>query len=278
GQVARGVVDVYPRRVEPTRLELRPARANALLGLALSTDEIARCLRALELGVEPAGERLAVTCPTYRSDLEREVDLIEEAARIHGLADVPATLPPLGRAPEGRSGLAERARDALAAAGLDEAQCFGFTSPARIAALRFSPTHIVARPLAVANPMREEQAVMRTSLVPNLLDALAHNLAFGIENVRLFEVGHVFLESGPRLPSEPLFAAGVLAGERSGWLKSAGPIDFYDAKAVAERLLAALHADATMVPARSEEGFLHPGVAASIVVGGPVGLRPTGGG
>src|SRR5262249_60924282 len=66
---------------------------------------------------------------------------------------------------------------------------------------------------------------------------------------------------------EPLFAAGVLAGERSGWLKSAGPIDFYDAKAIVERLLAVLHSDATMVAARSEEGFLHPGVAASIVVG-----------
>src|SRR5262249_52681634 len=136
-----------------------------------------------------------------------------------------------------------------------------------IAALRFPQTHIVARPLAVANPMREDQAVMRTSLVPNLLAVLAHNLAFGIENVRLFEVGHVFLESGQALPSEPLFAAGVLAGERSGWLKSAGPIDFYDAKAIVERLLAVLHSDATMVAARSEEGFLHPGVAASIVVG-----------
>src|SRR5262249_5724876 len=113
----------------------------------------------------------------------------------------------------------------------------------------------------------EEQAVMRTSLVPNLLAAVAHNLAFGIENVRLFEVGKVFLSSGRELPDEPLFAAGILAGERPGWLKSAGAIDFYDAKAVVERLLDELRAEATMVPARSEDGFLHPGVAAAILVG-----------
>jgi phenylalanyl-tRNA synthetase beta chain len=267
GQVARGVVDVYPRRVEPRRVALRPARANALLGLALGDDEMARCLRSLELGVEPEADRLVVTCPTYRSDLEREVDLIEEVARSHGLDDVPATLPPLRSAPEGRASRADQARDALAAAGLDEAQCFGFTEPMRIAALRLPATHVVARPLAVANPMRAEQSVLRTSLVPNLLAALAHNLAFGIENVRLFEVGHVFLESGQALPSEPLFAAGVLAGERGGWLKSAGPIDFYDARAVVERLLAALRVDARLVPARSEDGFVHPGVAAAILVG-----------
>ena len=108
---------------------------------------------------------------------------------------------------------------------------------------------------------------MRTSLVPNLLEALAHNLAFGIENVRIFEVGHVFLDTAGALPSEPLFAAGVLAGDRPDWLKSAGPIDFYDAKAVVERLLDALATPATIVPARSEEGFLHPGVAAAIVAG-----------
>src|SRR5262249_23925306 len=161
---------------------------------------------------------------------------------------------PLRRAPEPSAGLGDLARDALVAAGLDEAQCLGFTTPGRIAALRFPPSHVVARPLAVQNPMREEQAVMRTSLVPNLLAALAHNLAFGIENVRLFEVGSVFLPGAEALPEEPLFVAGVLAGERDGWLKSAGPIDFYDAKAVVERLLAGLRVEARMAPLRSEEG------------------------
>src|SRR6185295_15305857 len=114
GRVLAGVVDAYPRRVQPTIVELRPARASRLLGLGLSTDEIARHLRSIELGVDSAQDLLVVTCPTYRVDLEREVDLIEEVARLHGFDDVPATIFPSKSAP-GPSGdpLAEAARDAL---------------------------------------------------------------------------------------------------------------------------------------------------------------------
>jgi phenylalanyl-tRNA synthetase beta chain len=87
--------------------------------------------------------------------------------------------------------------------------------------------------------------------------------------VRLYEVGHVFLDmdTGDRLPSEPLFAAGVLCGDRPGWLKSAGAVDFYDAKAVVERLLDALRVEARFEPSRAEDGFLHPGVAATVLAG-----------
>ena len=269
GQVARGLVDVYPQRLEPRTIALRPARTRALLGIELPTEEIVRCLTALELHVEPSGATLAVTCPTVRSDLEREVDLIEEVARIHGLDDVPATLPPLRAAPEdpGRP-IGERARDALVAVGLDEAQTFGFTLPSRISALRLPDLHQASRPIAIANPMREEQAVLRTSLLPNLLAALARNLSFGQTDVRLFEVGHVFLDGGERLPDEPLFVAAVLCGERPGWLKPGDPIDFYDAKGTVERLLGALALPFELIPARSEDGFLHPGVAGAIVVSG----------
>ncbi len=270
GQVARGVVDVYPRPAQPVVLELRPARANAVLGTDLPTSEISRCLRALELDVDDTREPLRVTVPTVRRDLEREIDLIEEVARVHGLDDLPATLPAALAPPEegDESKRADLARDLLAAAGLDEAICFAFTSRARIAALRLPPTHLVAQPLAVENPMRPEQEVMRTSLVPNLLASLAGNLAFGAPSVRLFEVGHVFLRSGRELPDEPLFAAGVLCGERPGWLQSEGTYDFFDAKGAVERLLEGLRADAELVPARLEEGFLHPGVAAAVVIGG----------
>jgi phenylalanyl-tRNA synthetase beta chain len=270
GRVAPGVVDVYPRPVAPRTLALRPARARSLLGLDVSLEEITRCLRALELEVAPDGERLAVTVPTVRRDLEREVDLIEEIARVHGLDDVPATLPaalaPPAAAGAERTG--ERARDALAAAGLHEAQTFAFTSRARIAALRLPEGHPGARPIAVVNPMRPEQEVMRTSLLPNLLAAVAHNLSFGAESVRLFEVGHVFLRSDRELPHEPLFVAGALAGDRPGWLTPDGSLDFTDAKGAVERLGAALRVALDFVPARSEHGFLHPGVAAQVLAGG----------
>jgi phenylalanyl-tRNA synthetase beta chain len=269
GTVARGLVDACTAAPAPRVLALRPERARMLLGIDLSTEEMARCLRALELAAEPGAGGLAVTIPSTRADLEREVDLIEEIARVHGLDDVPATLPPLRVAPEPRPpSVALRARAALIAAGLDEAQTFGFTSSARIAALRLPPEHPASQPIAVANPMREDQAVMRTSLLANLLPALGRNLAFGQADVRLFEVGHVFLPStqmGAVLPDEPLFVAGVLAGERPGWLKPGGAVDFTDAKGVVERLLDGLGVKARYTPARSEAGFLHPGVAAAIL-------------
>jgi phenylalanyl-tRNA synthetase beta chain len=198
---------------------------------------------------------------------------------VHGLDDVPATLPVAAVAPSGAlpHARADRVRDALAAAGLDEAQCFGFTSRARIAALRMPPDHPVSRPLAVVNPMRPEHEAMRTSLLPNLLAAVAHNLSFGATSVRLFEVGHVFLRSGEPLPparsaysdlpAEPLFVAGVLSGARPGWLTSEQAFDFYDLKGAVERLGEALRVPLDFHPARQETGFLHPGVAAAVRVG-----------
>lgn len=269
GTIARGSVDVYPTKIAPLTIDLRPARANALLGLALPADEMARVLRALELSVDSVdAAKIRVTAPTFRPDLEREVDLIEEIGRVH-LDAIPATLPRTTAAPQGSGDrLVEAVRDALVAAGLHEAITFGFTSPARIAALRFPDGHTVMRPIPVRNPLREDHTVMRTSLMPNLLAALAHNLKFGVTDVRLFEVGHVFLQSGKQLPDEPRYLAGVMCGERAGWLKPAGPLDFFDTKGVIERLFAALRMNVEFVPARNEDGFLHPGAGAAILIGG----------
>jgi phenylalanyl-tRNA synthetase beta chain len=268
GKVRRGVADVYPAPVAPRVLSLRPARARALLGLELQTADIVGHLRALSLEVAEVPGALRVTCPTYRQDLEREVDLVEEVARMHGFEDVPATLPPTNQAPRPSGNpRAETVRDTLAAAGLDESIGFGFTSRARLQALRFPEGTPATRPVVVQNPMRDEQEVMRTSLLANLLSQLAHNLAFGQEDVRLFEAGSVFLPSGQALPAEPTFVAGVLAGNRPGWLQPAGPVDFFYAKGILERLFAALRIPVAMVPARNEQAWWHPGVAAALRVG-----------
>ncbi len=267
------MVDEYPHHAKPLIIDLRPSRVEALLGIDLGAEEIARSLRALELSVvEPArADLLHVTCPTVRIDLEREVDLIEEVARLHGFEDIPATLPALRSAPLAAADTREDlVRRAFAGAGLDETIGFGFASPARIAALRLPADHPVARPLSVENPMREEQSVMRTSLLANLLAMVAHNQAFGIEDVRLFEIGSIFLRGKPgsQLPDEPRFTAAVIAGSRAGWLKAAGSVDFYDLKGIVERVFAELRLAVEFMPARREDGFLHPGVAAGIVAGG----------
>jgi phenylalanyl-tRNA synthetase beta chain len=270
GKVSITSVDVYPRPPAKTVISLRPARVEGLLGMSIASGEIARHLRSLELPVEEKGGELVVAVPSFRPDLEREVDLIEEVGRLHGYDDLPATLPGAQVAPEPSGDpLAERLRDILTGAGLDEAITFGFTSRARLAALRLPADHPGMRPLALTNPMREDQAILRTSLVPNLLGAVAKNLAFGESDVRLFEIGAVFhVRPNDVLPAEPRFLVGVLVGSRPDWLLPAGEVDFFDAKGLVERVFAGLHIRCEMVPARSETGFLHPGVAAAILVGG----------
>jgi phenylalanyl-tRNA synthetase beta chain len=282
GKVARVVVDAYPRPPARAALRFRPARASALTGVALSAELCRALLERLGVAVatEAGDDALVCTPPSHRVDLDREVDLIEDVIRLHGFAHVPATLPSAAvvprRASDPRPAMARRA---LCAAGLDEAITFGFTSAARIAALGFAVGDRRAAPLALKNPMSLEHGVMRTTLIGNLLGALARNRKHQIEDVRLFEVGRVFLRptsgAADALPDEPTHVAGVLAGPRGGWLVPDGTADFFDAKGAVERLLGELLgprvAAVRYVP--GGEPWLHPGVSARVELGGrPLGV------
>ncbi|MCL4228409.1 MAG: phenylalanine--tRNA ligase subunit beta [Myxococcales bacterium] len=277
GKVARGHVDVYPRPPARPRVPLRLARARALIGADLHAGACEAALLRLGCEVEPDGAagdgHWTVTPPSARADLTREVDLIEDILRIHGYGNVPATLPALhvGPAPlvDDR---ADRARRALAAAGLAEAITFGFQSRERALALGLPAGDRRAHPVAVRNPMSAEQAVMRTSLLPNLLAAVARNASFGLGDVALFEVGAVFLrqpgqplEGEPTaLCDEPLRAAAVLAGARPRWLGPPQPWDYFDVKGVLEHLARTLGAGELAYVAAADIPYLHPGVAARV--------------
>ena len=183
----------------PATLRLRDARTERLLGAPVPRADAGRILAALGFGVAEAADGLDVTVPYWRrDDVTREADLIEEVARIWGLDRPPATLPSrrgaVGRlAPEQR--LRRRAEDALVGAGLSEAVGWSFPSPGRRAPARARPT---TAPVALENPMSEDQSVMRTTLLGSLLDSLRRNRSRGFEDVRLFEYGAVYLEArGP---------------------------------------------------------------------------------
>jgi phenylalanyl-tRNA synthetase beta chain len=255
------MTDVYPARIEPQRIALRAQRTRALLGLDVPTGRQEELLAALGLEVQRAGDTLHTRVPTRRPDLTREVDLIEEVARLEGYDRAPATIPSLRAAP-GRSGdeLRTRAADALRGLGFDEIVTYAFISRAANAAIDSD-----AKPLTIANPIREEQAAMRTSLVPGLLAALERNLARGVDDVKLFELGEVFIPTSAQLPDERRRVAGLLAGRSDGWLKTGARFDFFDANGAVGELLAALGHRADFVPSR--RAWLHPGVQAAIVVG-----------
>ncbi|HWE30644.1 MAG TPA: phenylalanine--tRNA ligase subunit beta, partial [Polyangia bacterium] len=266
GKIVGSLADVYPQPQKPTTLTLRVARTTEILGLALPAAEQARILGSIGIATKADGETLKATIPTWRPDLTREIDLIEEIARLHGYERVPATLPILREPPGPMRGAAEivndTARDALRGLGLDEVITYGFVGPAQLAAIDPEAT-----PVRVVNPLREDQAVMRTTLVPGLCATLQRNLTRGNHDVRIFEVGAAFFaRDGQELPEERWHVAGLLHGRGDGWLKPGAVVDFFDGKGVCEELLAALGHRAEFQP--SHEAWLHPGQQASLHVAG----------
>jgi len=244
----------------------------------------ATCRDALErLGFEVAaaptatGAAFEVTPPSARSDVSREVDVIEEILRIVGYEQVASSLPILRQAPGVRQAdRGDLARTALMAAGASEAITYAFQSVARNLSLGIAATDRRAQPIALRNPMSVDQAVMRTSLLPNLLAAVARNQSHGRPDVSLFEVGSVFLRRGEgmterpmhELADEPLWAAGVLAGRRPSQIGLGTPWDVFDAKALADIAIRAVAGEISVRSrAVSSIPYLHPGVAGEIFRG-----------
>ncbi len=287
GVVRPGLVEAYPGRKEAAPIALRTARVAHIAGLEISAEDCARALGSLGFGVVATADGLSVTVPSARADVHREIDVIEEIIRLHGFEKVPATLPRLRTPPQGAGlGRGDRVRTQLAGAGLSEAITFGFCSRERVASLRLGAGDRRAQPIALRNPMSVDQAVMRTSLLPNLLAALARNTSFGHRDAALFEVGSVFLRreavgpiggSGGELPEitelaeEPLQATGVLTGTRPAQLGRGAAYDVFDAKGYALAAIAAV-AGAVHVEtvATTAVPYLHPGVAGELRVGGAV--------
>ncbi len=211
GTVAPGFIDVRAAVRRPAPIGYRPARGDRLLGMTVSTDEQAAILRRLGCEVESADAtpatdavELAVTPPTWRADLEREVDLVEEVGRIHGLENVPETLPRRRDAVGGLTASQRQRRAAaraLQSAGLDEVVTYTFQSESALLALGLQDGDEHLRAVRLANPMSAEQAIMRTTLLPRLLETVRHNLAQQNYPVTVFEQGRVYL-APPSTPDE----------------------------------------------------------------------------
>jgi len=272
GHLAAGCVDVEAERDSRNEILLRPDRCRALLGLDIPTSEMATTLERLAMRVrreDGGGEErpLRVSAPSFRIDVAREVDLIEDIVRIQGLDNVPAELPPAGAAPAASGdAVAEVVRDLLAAQGLLETVSVAFSGP------RSLPAPGAPLRVPIQNPLREDCCVLRTWLLPGLLTALGKNVERGVEEVRLFEVGRVFIGHGEAsLPAEPNHVAALVWGRRRDWLAPGTPMDFFDVKGMIEELADKLRVQLAFQA--STHPFLHPGAQALIKgdVGAEVG-------
>ncbi|MEJ2671910.1 MAG: phenylalanine--tRNA ligase subunit beta, partial [Deltaproteobacteria bacterium] len=244
GAVAAERLDEYPAPTQHPRLSLRTSRANQVLGTDYTAEQMLHLLRRLHLpALAVDAENLVLQVPSFRGDLEREEDLIEEIARLGGYDNIPVTLPH-GVVATPRPGpevrLADKAKDLLLGLGFFEVITYAF-QPDRLGGLMAADSGAPA--LRLANPLSEEQAMMRTSLLPGMLETLRRNTLKQVMDVRLFEISKVFIpRAGEDLPDEAHWLSGVMYGarEEAGWNTGREPVNFFDLKGAVETLLEGL--------------------------------------
>ena len=273
------IVDTWPVRSEPVKLRFRVPRFCAMMGSDIPTDFVVGTLERLGCKVEGSidAEVLEVVAPTFRPDLEREIDLYEEVLRLWGMDRIGSTLPG-GR---GRVGvrteeqrIASLVNDTLRACGMNETMTYSFAEPSDIERLRMKADDL-GDAVELLNPLNADQSVMRQSIVPGLLRSVAYNQSRGVKNVQLYEIGTVFFAAeGRKKPKERQKVAGVMAGamHEAGWNRSEVAFDFFDGKGVLESIARELALPKVRFRALSAEEALHlqPGRAAEMMAAGAV--------
>ena len=279
GVVCPGLVDVYLESTKPINLEFRIPRFCAMMGADIPRADIEDILVRLGCVVADAAdaEVLAVTTPTFRPDLEREIDLYEEVLRLWGMDRVPPTLPG-GRGRVGTRSNTEHVLDivnnTMRSCGLNETMTYSFAEPDDLSRLRMTPEGL-GEPVELINPLNADQSVMRQSIVPGLLRNVAYNQSRGVKNVQLYETGSVFFAAeGRKQPKERRRLAAVMVGalRDDGWNEQIPAFDFFDGKGAVENLARELALPKLRFKALTAEEAPHvqPGRGAQVLSGGTV--------
>jgi phenylalanyl-tRNA synthetase beta chain len=233
GEVLSGIVDCYPKKITPVRIDLRPERVNSLLGTNISRERIVNILHGLEFEVEDKGV-LEVTVPTCAVDVVREVDLIEEIVRIEGYDSIPSVDRNMGPlfTPERRdTQFRSEIRNVMTAQGFDEILGSGFAETRLLATLVKDQSQ-----LKILNPIAEDLSVMQNSLFYSLLKAVAHNISRRNVSLRIFEIGKAFQPGDPPVEQEQIGLA-LSGASESRWYSKGKELSFYDLKGAVDSLL-----------------------------------------
>ncbi len=282
GHVLADHIDVYPNPIIRQEVRVRPHKVNGLLGLSLETGQMAEYLNRLHVRVDMPTDSsgdMACCAPAWRWDLEREVDMIEEVGRIHGFENIPLSMPSYVSAPDRTRDDHRKLRkvnECMNGCGFTEIITMSFVS--KSACGGFVEDGGTERVLELMNPLNEDLAVMRTSLLPGLIAAAKRNINFKSEDLKLYEIGKIFTPlAGSDLPREDLVLSAVALGSRHGslWHFERGQmdifgkvdveqkVDFYDMKGALEALLDLFGAEEVLFEPSSRP-FLHPGKSADI--------------
>lgn len=261
GKVLEGSVDIYKSPEHPQVVSARVSRINKVLGTDLSREDMVAILESLEMKVQGTGDDMIVTAPTVRQDILKEVDFVEEIARMYGYDNLPNTLPKLDVKAENSLSWETRRklRDLLCAMGADEIQTFSFINQKIFDACRIDEESWERDTVDIINPMGEDTAAMRTILTPGMLEVLARNYNRSVEGVRAFEIGKVFSKNYIQpegLPDECFdLSLGIYGKDES----------FFTLKGMIECMFDMMGIKDVSYIAESEYGVYHPGRCARVV-------------
>jgi phenylalanyl-tRNA synthetase beta chain len=273
GKLVGGMIDEYPKKIPAKTIALKTKETNRLLGTDLSRDEIKELLESIEFSVKKIDkDNLKVYPPSFRVDIKRPEDLMEEVARLSGYNNIPTTFPGIpakARKPLKRLNARNTIINLMTGFGFSETINYSFISRLSCDRLNLPASDYRRNTVNILNPLTEDQSVMRTSLVPGLLETVYRNISKQQKNLKLFEIGKIYIEKGrDNLPEETEMLAGLWTGLRfdSSWYEKETPCDFYDIKGVAEGLLKGMNIDSIRFSGLANDLCLYtkPGYTAEI--------------
>ena len=260
GEVVGGMIDVMGNVKDMETLPFRPEKINAFLGTDIPTEDMVKIFNALEIAVD--NDKMTVTPPSFRPDLEGEADIAEEVARFYGYDKIPTTLLS-GEATCGMKNDRQKAQDAIGeslnAQGMYEIYTYTFVSPSIFDKLNIPADSDLRNVVKITNPLGEDTSVMRTTTIASMLEILARNYNYRNAAAKLYEIGKVFIPTGEELPNEPYKITMGMYGNK---------VDFYDIKGICESLFADLNVNKVKYEAVTDNPTFHPGRCAKITAGG----------
>lgn len=273
GRVARGIIDCYPKPWSPPRIALRVKKTNEILGTDIGTEKIAHHLSSLGMTVrEVDHNQMEVSPPSFRVDIYREADLIEEIARLIGYDNIPVTLPAIRPGEEDTTEitLRDRIKTLLVSMGFLEVITYSFISPKSVDTLGVDEKSVLRSFVKLLNPLSIDQSVMRTSLIPGLLSSARLNALQGQNNLRIFEWGKIYLKGDEELPHEKQVLAAFISGMVSSqqWYQVPREVDFFDIKGIVEHILEELGIEEPAFVRNSPKEGFDPNEYAEILFSG----------
>ena len=271
----KGIIDEYPRKLDISKgVSLRTDYVNRILGTSYTDDVIIDTLKRLDMDVRQTDKKgvYQVNPPSYRVDTEREIDLIEEIARLIGYDHIAPKLPNIAvqsLAKKTKETVIEKTSQVLTGCGFSEVIHYSFTTPKSCQILNIPNTDKRTKMLKIANPLSDDLSIMRSTLIYSLLNTMKSNANNGCYNLKIFEIGKTFIEVGRRtLPMEKEYLGGLMTGLTFDdfWHLKDSPADFYSLKGVIEDLLESLKILSVDYDTSRTEPFLHPGRSCAIFV------------